>query len=139
MDQKSVIINTDGGARGNPGHAGIGVVIKNSLGDFIFKHGSYIGETTNNVAEYKALIKALESAKDLEAESLKINMDSELIVKQMTGLYKIKQPLLIELACEVKKLLTNFTNYEFKHVRREYNKDADAMVNIAIDEYLKNR
>ncbi len=130
---KQLTINTDGGARGNPGPAAIGVVIRDEAGEVIFEHGSYIGETTNNIAEYSALIKALETARDLGADEVKINMDSELIVKQMLGQYKIKQPALQELAAQVIKLLKSFSQYSFSHVRREFNKDADAMVNQALD------
>ncbi len=126
-------INTDGGARGNPGPAGIGVVIKDETGKIIYSYGGYIGEATNNVAEYKALIKSLEEAQNLGGTELKIQMDSELIVKQMQGVYKIKEPTLQGLAAEVIKLLKNFSSHTFAHVRREYNKDADAMVNKAID------
>ncbi len=126
-------INTDGGARGNPGPAGIGVVIKDETGKIIYSYGGYIGEATNNVAEYKALIKSLEEAQNLGGTELKIQMDSELIVKQMQGVYKIKEPTLQGLAAEVIKLLKNFSGHTFTHVRREYNKDADAMVNKAID------
>ncbi len=132
-----LLINTDGGSRGNPGPAGIGVVIRNDQEQIIFEHGSYIGETTNNVAEYSALIKALESARDLGGTELIVRMDSELIVKQMQGLYKIKEPTLQELAGKVIKLKSGFTSVTFTHVRREYNKDADRMVNQALDAELK--
>lgn len=126
-------INTDGGARGNPGPAGIGVVIKDEAGKLVYRYGGYIGETTNNVAEYKALIKSLEEAFNLGATDVKIQMDSELIVKQMQGIYKIKEPTLQELASQVIKLLKQFSSHSFTHVRREYNQEADAMVNQAID------
>jgi ribonuclease HI len=131
--KKLLIINTDGGARGNPGPAGIGLVIKNEVGELVYSYGGYIGENTNNVAEYSALIKALEESVNLGATDLKIQMDSELIVKQMQGIYKIKQPTLQELAAQVIKLLKNFQSYNFVHVRREYNKEADALVNQALD------
>lgn len=133
---KTFTIHTDGGARGNPGPAGIGVIIKNEIGEIVFQHGDYIGETTNNVAEYKALIKALETARDLGATMVHINMDSELIVKQMLGQYKIKEPTLQKLASKVKLLLPEFLSHTFTHVRRELNKEADAMVNQAIDARL---
>jgi len=133
---KILVINTDGGARGNPGPAGIGVVIRDTSGEILFEHGGYIGEATNNIAEYKALLKAVETARDLGADELKINMDSELIVRQMLGQYKIKQPDLQKLAGEVVKVLKGFPNYSFTHVRREQNKEADALVNQALDEHL---
>jgi ribonuclease HI len=127
-------INTDGGARGNPGPAGIGVIIKDEQGQIVYRHGGYLGTATNNTAEYKALIHALTQAKRLGADELHINMDSELIVKQMLGQYKIKEPTLQVLAQEVIALLKSFSQYSFHHVRREFNKEADAMVNLAIDE-----
>lgn len=133
---KKLIINTDGGARGNPGPAGIGVVIKSEDGLLLYEHGGYIGETTNNVAEYKALIKALEQSASLNGNTLLIRMDSELIVKQMQGIYKIKEPTLQQLAQEVIRLLKQFEHHIFEHVRREYNKEADALVNKAIDTHL---
>ncbi len=129
-----VIINTDGGARGNPGPAGIGLVIKDENGKLLYSYGGYIGDTTNNVAEYSALIKALEESINLGATSARIQMDSELIVKQMQGVYKIKQPGLQELAAKVLVLLKKFKAYSFVHVRREFNKEADALVNLALDE-----
>lgn len=134
--KKLVIINTDGGARGNPGPAGIGLVIKNEAGELLYSHGAYIGDTTNNVAEYSALIKALEESVNLGATDVKIQMDSELIVKQMQGIYKIKQPGLQELAAKVLVLLKKFNSYSFVHVRREFNKEADALVNKALDEAM---
>lgn len=130
---KHLVINTDGGARGNPGPAGIGVIIKTATGELLYEYGGYIGEATNNVAEYKALIKALEESKNLGGSDLKIQMDSELIVKQMQGVYKVKEPTLQKLAQEVLKLLKQFTKHHFVHVRREFNKEADAKVNEAID------
>lgn len=133
MMNKHLVINTDGGARGNPGPAGIGLVIKNEADELLYSYGGYIGETTNNVAEYSALIKALEESVHLGGTSLKIQMDSELIVKQMQGVYKIKQPTLQELAAKVLELLKNFESYTFVHVRREFNKEADALVNEALD------
>ena len=133
MASKHLVINTDGGARGNPGPAGIGLVIKNETGELVYSYGGYIGETTNNVAEYSALIKALEESVNLGGTSLLIQMDSELIVKQMQGVYKIKQPTLQELAAKVLTLLKKFESYTFVHVRREFNKEADALVNQALD------
>lgn len=133
---KKLWLSTDGGARGNPGPAGAGLVIKDENGNVLLEHGQYLGETTNNVAEYTALIEALKLAKSLGGTDLHISMDSELIVKQMLGEYKIKQPHLLELAVKVKKLLTDFDSYEFKHILREYNKEADRMVNQAIDQAL---
>lgn len=133
---KKLWLSTDGGARGNPGPAGLGLVIKDETGQVLLEHGEYLGETTNNVAEYSALISALKFARTLLATEVVIQMDSELIVKQMTGEYKIKQPHLQELAYEVRDLLKQFDSYQFTHVLREYNKEADRMVNQAIDKAL---
>ena len=130
---KKLIINTDGGSRGNPGAAAIGVVIRDEHENIIFEHGSYIGLQTNNFAEYSALIKALETARDMGGTDLLVRMDSELIVKQMQGLYKIKEPTLQELAQKVISLKNNFSSVVFTHVRREFNKEADAQVNKALD------
>ncbi len=128
-----LIINTDGGARGNPGPAGIGVVIADGTGKIISQHKKYIGETTNNVAEYKALIMALEQAVNLGGQTIIVHMDSELIVRQMQGRYKIKEPNLKVLAQEVLKLCSRFRLVQFIHIRREQNKLADKLVNEAID------
>lgn len=133
-----LIINTDGGARGNPGPAGIGVVVRDEHQKIIAEYKQYIGEATNNCAEYKALILALtEVAKfNPRPSTLEIRMDSELIVRQMQGQYKIKEPALKVLAAEVLKLIKNFQNVIFRHVPREQNKEADKLVNEAIDEAL---
>lgn len=133
-----LVINTDGGARGNPGPAGIGVVIANDAGKIIGLHKKYIGEATNNVAEYKALILALEEAGKLGGTQISVRMDSELIVRQMQGRYKIKEPTLQVLGGEVIKLKNRFKSIEFAHIRREQNKLADKLVNEAIDEKLSN-
>lgn len=130
------IINTDGGARGNPGPAGIGVVIADENLHIIRDCNKYIGEATNNVAEYKALVLALAEAQKLGADVLHINMDSELVVRQMNGQYKIKEPALKLLAQEVFVLAKKFKNVSFHHVRREQNKLADTLVNEAIDQAL---
>lgn len=133
-----LIINTDGGARGNPGPAGIGVVIADEHKKIIGRHKQYIGEATNNIAEYRALILALTEASKVGADNLQINMDSELIVRQMNGQYKIKEPTLKVLASEVLQLIKSFKSVTFHHVRRELNKEADKLVNAAIDEQIEN-
>lgn len=137
--ERKLIINTDGGARGNPGPAGIGVVIRDSSNSIISEHKRYIGEATNNIAEYKALILALEEAKKLGADVVDVRMDSELIVRQMQGIYKIKEPTLQKLAGEVKNLKSKFQNITFTHVRRELNKEADKLVNEAIDREVESK
>jgi ribonuclease HI len=130
-----LILNTDGGARGNPGPAGIGVVIADEQEKIIAVYKKYIGEATNNVAEYKALILALTQALALTPppSTLLIRMDSELIVRQMQGRYKIKDERLKLLGAEALKLIGQFKNVTFSHVPREQNKQADKLVNEAID------
>jgi len=134
MDRHFIIF-TDGGARGNPGPAGIGVVIVDDAGNIIAQHKKYIGEATNNVAEYKALILALEKVEELGGQQVTVRMDSELIVRQMQGRYKIKDSRLKILAADVLKLIKNFQKVEFHHIPREQNKIADQLVNEAIDEH----
>lgn len=125
-------IYTDGGARGNPGPAGIGIVIKEN-GKTVKEYGKYIGETTNNQAEYRAIISALETAKEMKAEDVEIFMDSELIVKQVRGEYKVKHPELAPLFLKLHNLRMGFKGFSIRHIRREKNKEADALVNQAID------
>lgn len=127
-----ISIYTDGGARGNPGHAAIGVVI-NGAG-----YGEYIGETTNNVAEYKAVISALKTcAKNLGAAAQKaeldIHIDSQLIARQITGKYKVKLPHLKVLCDEAQLLIEKFKDVRFIEIPREENSAADALVNSTLD------
>jgi len=126
-------IFTDGGARGNPGPAAIGVVIKEGK-KTIKEYGCYIGETTNNQAEYQALISALESAKDLGAQEIDLNMDSELIVKQIKGEYKVKNADLAPLFLKFYNLKIGLKKFTVRHIPREKNKEADKLVNGALDE-----
>ena len=129
---KKLIINTDGGARGNPGPAGIGVVFSDDSGQIIAKFKEYIGEATNNVAEYRALILALEKAANFEFKEIECRLDSELIVKQLRGEYRVKDEKMKELYKKVQELIF-FKPITFMHVSREKNKEADTLVNEAID------
>ena len=141
-----IIIYTDGGARGNPGPAAIGVVIHmpSSLraterSAAIFRYNERIGNATNNEAEYQAVTLALKKAKQLlgkksKQTELEINVDSELICKQISGEYKIKLPHLQKLFVEVWNLKQEFKDVKIKFVRREQNKEADKLVNEALDE-----
>lgn len=124
------IIHTDGASSGNPGPAGIGIVIKTDNETFTIS--DYIGITTNNVAEYTALIKALETAKAKGIRSIDVFMDSELIVKQLKGEYKVKNQGLQPLYKKVKQLLKSFDRHTIKHVPRDSNKEADALSKQAI-------
>ncbi len=130
---KKYIIYTDGGARGNPGPAGIGAVIYDEEKNIIAEISEYIGITTNNQAEYKALIAALKKAKELKAEELDCYLDSELVVKQLKREYKVKNQDLAPLFLEIHNLSLSFKNINYTHVRRELNKDADKLANIAMD------
>lgn len=136
-----LIIYTDGGARGNPGPAGAGAVILNAKGEIVREISDYLGTATNNVAEYEALIRALSAAREMFGTEIakmevQIHMDSELIVRQMQGLYKVKAPELKPRFMQVKTLLASMPKHSFTHVPREKNKKADALVNKAIDSAL---
>ena len=130
---KELVIFSDGGARGNPGPAGIGVVIYDGSNKILKEIGRYIGSTTNNQAEYKALITGLEEAIDLKGHDLVCYLDSELVVKQMQGLYKVREEGLKELATQALKLTAKFVSVKFVHIPREKNKLADKLVNMALD------
>lgn len=131
----SVVIYTDGGARNNPGPAGIGVVIYDG-DERALTLKRYVGERTNNWAEYEALRVALGEARrlGLSSHSIEVRMDSELIVKQMRGEYRVKDAVLKEKHGAVRALLADFADVRFVHVLRAKNKEADALVNEAIDE-----
>lgn len=126
-------IYTDGGARGNPGPSGIGVVIW-SGNELVGQYKKYIGEATNNQAEYKAVILALEEAKKIEPIELEFFLDSELVVKQLNREYKVKDKDLAPLFVQVWNLSMGFKKVTFTHIPREKNKEADKLVNEAIDE-----
>ena len=127
------IIYTDGGARGNPGPAAAGVVIFDDHKKLISLEGKYLGKATNNEAEYQALIIALDAAHKLGIAIAKCYLDSELIVKQLNGEYKVKSPKMISKKAKVDELVKNFSQLDFIHIRRKYNKFADKLVNIALD------
>jgi ribonuclease HI len=130
-------IYTDGGSRGNPGNSAIGIVILDNDKNIILNHKEFLGIGTNNQAEYKAIIKALNLAKQLNPKKLRFYSDSELVVKQLRGEYKINNPELKRLNEEVSKLSKDYS-CSFEHVRRtnEFIAIADALVNKALDEEL---
>ncbi len=130
---KKIIIHSDGGARGNPGPAGIGAILHNQEGEVLAKISRYIGETTNNQAEYQALISGLEKAKELKTEEVECYLDSELVVKQLNREYKVKNAELAQQFLKVHNLSLSFKTMKFIHVRREYNKEADNLANEAMD------
>jgi ribonuclease HI len=127
---------TDGAARGNPGPAGAGAVIVNADGHVVAKVGKFLGESTNNVAEYMGLILGLKRAKAMGIKEIEVCSDSELLVKQLAGEYAVKADHLRPLHDEAKQLLQGFTWVEVRHIPREENGQADAMSNRAIDERL---
>ena len=122
----------DGGARGNPGPAAIAAVGRGD-GEVLEEVGERIGRATNNVAEYRALLLGIERAAALGASELELVGDSELIVRQVKGEYKVKDPTLRELHAQVKRALEPFDRWSIRHVRREHNADADHLVNEALD------
>jgi ribonuclease HI len=135
MSGPRLTINSDGASRGNPGPAGVGVSIRVDGEAEAREFYAYIGETTNNVAEYKALLLGLGEAEKLGAASVTVLADSELLVRQLNGQYKVKAEGLRPLFLEASRRLRGFPSVRVAHVRREENKDADRLANKAIDEY----
>ena len=130
-----IIIYTDGASRGNPGPASYGFLIKDSQGKIIFEEGEYLGITTNNFAEYSAVLNALEYVfKNFKKNPMEISfyMDSKLVVEQLSGRFKIKSLNLIPLILKIKQLEENL-KVTYQHVRREFNKEADFLANQALD------
>jgi len=132
-EYKKLIVYTDGGSRGNPGPAAIGAVLNNEKGERVAEVSDYIGETTNNQAEYKAVIAAIAKAKELGAEELQFFLDSELVVKQLNREYKVRDKDLAPLFMKIYNAMMGFKKVTFKHVRREFNTEADKLVNAALD------
>jgi ribonuclease HI len=126
--------NVDGGSRGNPGPAAYGVVVRDPRGEIVARLKKYIGKNTNNVAEYFGLIAALDYAQNHGIRALRVESDSELMVKQMRGQYKVKSEELKPLFERAKKMSQAFESFRINHVYREQNKEADALVNQALDE-----
>jgi ribonuclease HI len=128
-----LIVNVDGGARGNPGPAAIAAVITNEDGELVEERGERIGKATNNIAEYKALLLGLRRAQELGAKEVELIGDSELIVRQVEGDYKVKDETLKKLNAQVIKALGGFESWSIRHVQREDNEAADRLVNAALD------
>jgi ribonuclease HI len=131
--EKHLIAHTDGGARGNPGPAGYGVVIHDEQGNKVAGLSQYLGHQTNNFAEYQALIAALEYAVEHGPKALKVISDSELLVRQMKGIYKVKEPTLRDLHGRASQLARKLDWFEVEHVLRGHNKEADQLANAAMD------
>ncbi|SDK69201.1 probable phosphoglycerate mutase [Actinopolyspora mzabensis] len=129
-----VIVEADGGSRGNPGAAGYGAVVRDAAdGRVLAERSDGLGETTNNVAEYRGMIAGLEAALELGAAEAEIRLDSKLVVEQMSGRWRVKNPVLQPLAAEARKLVSRFTSARFEWIPRERNKHADRLANEAMD------
>ncbi len=128
-----LIAHVDGGSRGNPGHAGYGVSIEDNNGSPITELSQYLGIQTNNFAEYSGLLAALRFARDRAVKALEVVSDSELMVRQLNGQYKVKNEGLKPLYQEAVSLIRTFDWFRVRHVRREFNKDADRLANLAMD------
>ncbi len=127
------VLRTDGGARGNPGPGGAGFVLEDAAGGRIATGGKFLGQVTNNVAEYEALLWGLRVAADRGVSQLTVFSDSELLVKQMNGIYRCKHPNMIPLFKQAQALVKRFDSVAIEHVRREQNADADQLANEAMD------
>ncbi len=132
MNAKSTLIWIDGAARGNPGPAAIGVVIKDEQGATLARLSRYIGKTTNNQAEYRALIAALEKAVQLGARKVSVYSDSELVVRQITGRYRVKNAELKPLFQKITQLQSRLEHFSISHIPRHQNTEADMFANRAL-------
>lgn len=133
-----ITIFTDGGARGNPGPAGIGALLLDDKGNALSEISEYIGETTNNQAEYQAVIAGMKKAVELGCDEAEFFMDSELVVKQLNREYKVKNADLAPLFLKIHNLSQSFKNVSFCHIRREQNTVADKLANLAMDSVEKS-
>jgi ribonuclease HI len=128
-----LLIYTDGAARGNPGPAGAGAILRDADGTVLAEIAEPLGRATNNVAEWTAVLLALEEARRLGATHVDLRMDSELVARQISGIYRVKHPDLKPIHTAVMELLRALDGYTVGHVPRELNKDADRLSNVAID------
>lgn len=128
-----LLLHVDGGARGNPGPAAIGVVIATPEGETVERIAEAIGTATNNVAEYRALLRGLERARALGADAIEVRGDSELVVRQVNGDYRVRSADLVPLHAAALEALGRFGSWSLRHVPRAENADADALVNAALD------
>ena len=131
-----VTVNCDGAARGNPGPAGAGAVVVAEDGAVLAEVAEGLGETTNNVAEYTAVIRGLEEAQRLGAREVLLRSDSQLLINQLTGRYRVKAPHLQPLHRQVRDLIRSFDRVDLEHVPRERNTAADALANLGVDRWL---
>ncbi len=135
----SLTVQTDGAARGNPGPASIGVVVREEGGEEVASFGEYIGTATNNAAEYTALVHALRLLSAFEVGRLRLRVDSELLAKQLRGEYRVKEPHLQALHAQAMSMLGRYQDWSVEHVPREENREADALANQALDDYAESR
>jgi len=133
------VLWTDGAARGNPGPAGIGALLKSATGEVLVAASAYLGEATNNVAEYQALLLGLTRALELGVRRIEVRADSELLIKQLRGEYRVKSPGLRPLFERAQALLQSFEQSRLVHVRREQNTEADRLANAGIDDALDSK
>jgi ribonuclease HI len=136
-DNMKVIVHTDGASRGNPGPAAVGIVITDENGTVLVELSEYIGETTNNVAEYRALLRGLQEAVRLNAKEVLIYGDSQLMIKQMNGEYRVRHPNLVPLYNDARNMVRSLGQVSFTYVPRSKNTRADELANQALDGYLK--
>jgi ribonuclease HI len=132
-ETNTLVVHVDGGARGNPGPAAIGVVVSSSDGAVLDEVAEAIGVTTNNVAEYRALLRGIERAAALGASAIELINDSELVARQLTGAYKVKHPAMKPLYEQARAALEDFDGWTIRNVPRAQNARADALVNAALD------
>jgi ribonuclease HI len=139
VTERRLRLHTDGAARGNPGPAGLGMVIEDGDGLRLWGGCSYAGERTNNQAEYLALLAGLRKATEWSPDRLDVYLDSELVVEQLAGRYRIRNAELRQLAIQAQRLLAGFPRVSVSHVPRERNRGADGLANQAIDEHQGER
>lgn len=132
--EPEAVLWTDGAARGNPGPAGIGAILKRPSGEVLYTGSEYLGHTTNNVAEYKAVLLGLAAALAQGLEHVEVRADSELLIKQLKGIYRVKAPGLKPLFDEARQLISRFKSVKLTHIRRELNSEADRLANRGIDQ-----
>lgn len=131
--ERAGVLWTDGAARGNPGPAGIGAILKSPSGEVLYTGSEYLGHSTNNVAEYKAVLLGLAGALAQGVRHIELRADSELLIKQLRGEYRVRSPGLRPLYEEARKLLLRFASVKLTHIRRELNAEADRLANQGID------
>jgi ribonuclease HI len=136
--EPEAVLWTDGAARGNPGPAGIGAILKSASGEVLYTGSEFLGHTTNNVAEYKAVLLGLNGALSHGVERIEVRADSELLIKQLKGEYRVKSPGLRPLFDEARRLISRFKSVKLTHIRRELNGEADRLANQGIDQAGKS-